>query len=161
MTSKSDRRNIMRNIKRETGLPLPVAAKIAKLIDKGETYDIPSEFVEYGGGCECCGSWPEGVKGPKGDISFTDARKSAPRRESKPMPEKVRTIKVKVRNVDAALKALRAAGVAAMIASGECLKRAGRDGSDMVALAINVSGNQAHKILVAAGVTPPARLALA
>lgn len=159
MTMKANRRNIMRNVKRETGLPLPVAAKIAKLIENGDTFDLPAGTTEYGGGCGdpgCCGDYAIGVQGPKGTISFSDARATAPRRESKGMPEKVRTIKVKVRNVDAALTALRAAGHAAMIATGECLRRAARDGTDMVALAINTSGNQAHKVLVAAGVTPPA-----
>lgn len=162
-TNKDERRNIMRNIRRETGLPLPLAAKAARAIHSGSTYDIPRDIVEYGGGCGdpgCCGEYPVGVTGPKGSIDFTDARGKVTPKAPKPMPEKVRTIKVKLRNVDAALRALRAAGVAAMIATGECLKRAGRDGADMVSLAINVSGSKAHKILVAAKVTAPASLTM-
>lgn len=149
MTTKREARKIMRNIRAATGLPLPDAANAARKIATGNTYDIPSAIVQYAGGCDCCGSFPVGIEGPRGTISFDKARSLTPeRRPAKPMPEKVRTVRVKLANVDAALGALRKAGVAAMIAKGTPEK-------GMVTLAVNTSGNKVHKILVAAKITPP------
>lgn len=160
MTTKKEARKVMRNIRKATGLPLPLAANAARKIVTGMTYDIPRNIVEYGGGCGdpgCCGEYPVGIEGPKGSISFDKARSLTPeRRASKPMPEKVRTIRVKLENLDRALAALRGMGIPAMIAQGSPVPSP-VNGASMVLLAIGCSGNKAHKILVDAGITPPVR----
>lgn len=80
MTSKKRRFRLGKRIRLETGLPLPVCMRAAKLIDRGDSLDIIyGNLTIFSGvtatsyfscGPDCCG--PEGYKlvGPRGEFRF-------------------------------------------------------------------------------------------
>lgn len=89
MTSKKRRRNLGKTIRQETGLPLPIAMRAAKLIDRGDgtvmvygrrtpdgEWRVPVQFIGlasvsyFGCGPECCGSNGYKLVGPRGEYVF-------------------------------------------------------------------------------------------
>ena len=82
MTLKKKRVHLMRQVRRATGLPLPVAAKVARLFLRGQTDHYL--FDRQAGGCPlfcdgtqfgpCCMSLPElSVQGPRGRMVLRPA----------------------------------------------------------------------------------------
>ena len=160
--NKSNIRRMGRNIRRATGLSLPVAMGMARVIERDGQFELKysKKFENYCDidtttYCECCGPSMElrGIVGPKGQLDINDIMKPLAPRASKPMPPKVREIRLAVATLDAGLAALRAHG-GAMVVNGTPFM--GADGqTPVVRVAINMSGNKAHRALVLAGVTPP------
>jgi len=80
MTAKKRRRNLGKRIRQETGLPLPVCMRAAKLIDRGDGYDMVYKDMPLFSGCvqtnyffcgpECCGSNGYKLVGPRGEYNF-------------------------------------------------------------------------------------------
>lgn len=89
MTAKKRRRNLGKKIRQETGLPLPVCMRAAKLIDRGDSTDmiygrrtpdgewrVPVQFIGlvqtnfFSCGPECCGSNGYKLVGPRGSYAF-------------------------------------------------------------------------------------------
>ena len=82
MTQKKRRVHLMRQVRRATGLPLPVAARVARLFLRGQTDH--HLFDRQAGGCPlycdepevcpCCVSLPElSVQGPRGRMVLRPA----------------------------------------------------------------------------------------
>lgn len=82
MTQKKRRVHLMRQVRRATGLPLPVAARVARLFLRGQTDHYL--FDKQAGGCPlycdepevcpCCVSRPEvSVQGPRGRMVLRPA----------------------------------------------------------------------------------------
>lgn len=78
MTAKKRRRNLGKTIRQKTGLPLPIAMKAAKLIDRGCGYDLIShplteqhvKAVSFSCGPECCGFRGYILSGPRGEYDI-------------------------------------------------------------------------------------------
>lgn len=71
MSLKSKSRSLGRTIRRLTGVKLPVAMKVAKLIVRDRAYDVSYDLLQavpFTCGMDCCG--PEGyyLVGPKGEF---------------------------------------------------------------------------------------------
>ena len=153
MNTKSIRRNMTRNIRRATGLSLPLSAKYARAVDSGFIWDIASEHTQWADAhCDCCGPDQLGVSGPKGSITFSEVRRKCEPRNS-PAPKgyvkgSIRTIFVSIARVDACLAAIRLSGAAAMILNGIPMAR------NTVEIAVNVSGRAARRALEVNGLVP-------
>jgi hypothetical protein len=78
MTAKKRRRNLGKTIRQKTGLPLPVAMRAAKLIDRGDRWDLSThpltmdhtKAVSFSCGPECCGFKGYVLVGPRGEYDI-------------------------------------------------------------------------------------------
>ena len=69
-TLKAQGRTLGKLIRRETGLPLPIAMRAAKLIVRGRQWDISDEIRLprwFGCGPDCCGFAGYKLVGPRGE----------------------------------------------------------------------------------------------
>lgn len=73
MTKKDEARAKGREIRRKTGIPLPLAMLAGKKIVRGKSHEISrdsrfADFLRYVPGCGdgCCSGYSE-LEGPKGD----------------------------------------------------------------------------------------------
>lgn len=71
MSIKSQARKIGRMVRKVTGIKLPVAMKMGKLIAQGKEFDLVNKFPEFVSKqtefCDCCG--PQTVlRGPRGSV---------------------------------------------------------------------------------------------
>lgn len=72
-TFKSQGRKLGKLIRKETGLPLPIAMRAAKLIVRGRVWDIVSEHRVprfFDCGPDCCGFKGYVLSGPKGEYNL-------------------------------------------------------------------------------------------
>ena len=78
MTIKKRARARGKRIRQETGLPLPIAMRAAKLLERGRGYDLIShplieshvKYNYFSCGPECCGSNGYKLVGPRGEYVF-------------------------------------------------------------------------------------------
>lgn len=168
MTSTKSRvRRMGRNIRRATGAPLPIAMQIAKILEKSGSralnYSGFSSHLEYRDLCGdpgCCGSEVYAISGPKGILDLDDVNKPVAKTSvEKPIPYKYRFVKIRIENIDAALKALRDNGFTAEIlcgipvdSNGSCEVTHARD---FVQVKVNASARRVHETLLLAKLVKP------
>ncbi len=162
ISAKSSIRNVGRNIRRATGLSLPISMRMAKIHHKGGKYDLAvSEFGKYVAEktmCACCGGEYIGIEGPKGILRFEDIdKKVAKPLLVGPFIPSVRKVKIRIANIDAALKALRDNGFQASMPDGI---RVDSDGflfgsRDFVSVSVNASARRIHETLLLAKLVKP------
>jgi len=80
MNRKVMSRKLGKLIRRETGIPLPVAMRMGKLFARFRDWELESNdamrpyLQSIYSGCTCCGVIGMMIKGKKGSIEFKDVR---------------------------------------------------------------------------------------
>jgi len=144
-------------------LKLPIAMGMAKVVVKSSASMLTYEdkfcrFIDSVTYCDCCGPEYTGISGPKGTLKFSDVnREVAKTSVGKPIPNPVRTVKIRIANIDAALKALRDNGFTANMTDGLPVDRHGylMESLDFVDVSVNASARRIHETLLLAGLVKP------
>ncbi len=165
MTStKSEIRRVGRNIRRVTGLTLPISMRMAKIWVRSARSKIELACSPFGGNvaektwCHCCGGEYIGIEGPKGIIKFEDIdKKVAKSLLVGPFIPTVRKVKIRIANIDAALKALRDNGFTAAMTDGIRIDANGFlfGSRDFVNVSVNASARRIHETLLLAKLVKP------